>query len=221
MSASPTHSITCPSITTVRSLGPGLDNVVTSAIIYVETTTEATYTETISETQYPVQTGTTEETYEETQYTKSLAPQSDELSEVTEGTEVFRDALPKVKIGDVVTLTREVPTYDIPEPITTTSEVERTRTFSSFAQFTVEFETNVLSTESFIAYESLTEETVVGWARTLVPDTFAEAETKNAQRVEAEKDMFLNPDKYSTDSPVPPWRLPQEPTEEQSVQVSE
>ena len=213
MSASISHSITCPSLTTILSLGPGLDNVVTSARIYISTSKEITYTETVSETQYPVQTGTTEETYEQTQYTKSLAPMSDELSEVTEGTEIFREALPKVKIGDVVTLTREVPTYDIPEPVVTTSEVERTKSFKSTAEFTVDFETSELSAESFVAYESLTEEVVVGWARALVPDTFTEAETKNAARVELEADMFENPDRYRRDDPTPPWRLPQEPTE--------
>ena len=218
--SAPTHTYTCPSVTTIRSLGEGLDNVVTSATIYLTTATTATYTETVTETQWPVQTGTTEETYEETQYTASLTPLPEDLTEVTEGTEVFREAIPRTKIGDVVSLTREVPTYDIPEPIVTTTEEERTRTFSSFAHFVVEFETEGLDASSFVAYDTLTEQVVVDWARGLVPDTFAEAETKNAQRVEAEKDMFLNPDKYSTDSPVPPWRLQQESSEEESVEES-
>ena len=218
--SAPTHTYTCPSVTTIRSLGEGLDNVVTSATIYLTTATTATYTETVTETQWPVQTGTTEETYEETQYTASLTPLPEDLTEVTEGTEVFREAIPRTKIGDVVSLTREVPTYDIPEPIVTTTEEERTRKFESFAHFVVEFDTTDLDVESFVAYDGLAEETVVGWARTLVPDTFTEAETKNAQRVEAEKDMFLNPDKYSTDSPVPPWRLQQESSEEESVEES-
>jgi len=205
--SAPTHTYTCPSITTIKSLGEGLDNVVTSATIYLTTTTSATYTETVTETQWPVQTGTTEETYEETQYTTPLVPSPDTFTEVTEGAEVFREALPRTKIGDVVTLTREVPTYDIPEPIITSTDEERIREFSSFAHFVVEFDTTGLDAESFVAYDGLTEETVIGWARALVPDTFAEAEAKNAQRVETEKDMFLHPEKYAKDSPVPPWRI--------------
>ncbi len=218
MSASIAHAITCPSITTIRSLGTGLDNVVTSATIQISTSKDVTYTETVTETQMPQETGTAEETYQKTQYTKSLAPMSDELSEVTEGTEVFRKALPKVKIGDVVTLTREVPTYDIPEPVVTTSNVERTKTFSSDAEFIVEFGVDELSTESFVSYDSLTEATVIGWARALVPDTFTEAETKNATRVELSADMFENPDKYVTEHPVPPWRLAEESSEEESAE---
>lgn len=206
----PTHLITCPSITTVKSLGPGLDSVVTSATIYIETTIEVPYTETVTSTQWPVQTGTIEETYEQTQYTQPLIPLPEELTETTEGTEVFREAIPRTKVGDVVTLTREVPEYDIPEPIVTTTEEQRTKTFSSFAHFTVEFETEGLTPDAFVAYDSLTEETVVGWARGLVPDTFAEAEAKNSQRVLLEADMFLNPDKYAKDSPVPPWKITQE-----------
>lgn len=208
--SAPTHTYTCPSITTIKSLGEGLDNVVTSATIYLTTATTATYTETVTETQWPVQTGTTEETYEETQYTSPLVPSPDALTEVTEGTEVFREAIPRTKIGDVVSLTREVPTYDIPEPIITTTNEERTREFNAFAHFVVEFDTTGLDPASFVAYAGLTEETVVGWARTLVPDTFTEAETKNTQRVESEKDMFLNPEKYVKDSPVPPWKITQE-----------
>lgn len=203
----PTHTITCPSITTIRSLGEGLDSVVTSATIYIETAIEVPYTETITTTQWPVQTGTTEETYEETQYTAPLTPLPEDLIEATEGTEVFREAIPRTKIGEVVTLTREVPTYDIPEPIVTTTEEERTRKFESFAHFVVEFETEGLDASSFVAYDTLTEQTVVDWARGLVPDTFAEAESKNSQRVSLEADMFLNPDKYAKDSPVPPWRI--------------
>ena len=208
--SAPTHTYTCPSITTIKSLGEGLDNVVTSATIYLTTATTTTYTETVSETQWPVQTGTTEETYEETQYITPLVPSPDTFTEVTEGTEVFREVIPRTKIGDVVTLTREVPTYDISEPITTFTEEERTREFSSFAHFVVEFDTTGLDPASFVAYDGLTEETVVGWARALVPGTFTEAETKNTQRVETEKDMFLNPEKYAKDSPVPPWKIAQD-----------
>ena len=206
----PTHTITCPSITTVRSLGEGLDSVVTSATIYIETAIEAPYTETITTTQWPVQTGTIEETYEQVQYTTPLTPLPEDLIEATEGTEVFREAIPRTKIGEVVTLTREVPTYDIPEPIVTTTEEERTRKFESFAHFVVEFETEGLDASSFVAYDTLTEQVVVDWARGLVPDTFAEAESKNSQRVSLEADMFLNPDKYAKDSPVPPWRVAQD-----------
>jgi len=205
--SAPTHTYTCPSITTIKSLGEGLDNVVTSATIYLTTSVSATYTETVTETQWPVQTGTTEETYEKVQYTLPLVPPPDTLTEVTEGTEVFREEIPRTKIGDVVTLIREVPTYDIPEPIITSTEEERTREFTSFAHFVVEFDTTGLDPASFVAYDGLTEEEVIGWARALVPDTFAEAEAKNAQRVETEKDMFLNPEKYAKDSPVPPWRI--------------
>lgn len=215
--SAPTHTYTCPSITTIKSLGEGLDNVVTSATIYLTTATTATYTETVTETQWPVQTGTTEETYEEVQYTAPLAPLPDTLTEVTEGTEVFREEIPRTKIGDVVTLTREVPTYDIPEPIITSTDEERTREFSSFAHFTVEFDTTSLDAESFVAYAGLTEETVVGWARTLVPDTFTDAETKNTKRVETERDMFLNPEKYAKDSPVPPWKIAQDQQGEEEV----
>lgn len=203
----PTHAITCPSITIIKSLGEGLNNVVTSATIYIETALEIPYTETITNTQWPVQIGTIEETYEETQYIAPLSPLPNELLETTEGTEVFREAIPRTKIGDVVTLTREVPEYDIPEPITTSTEEERTKTFTSFAHFTVEFETEGLNPDAFVAYDTLTEQTVVDWARGLVPDTFTEAETKNAQRVLLEADMFLNPDKYAKDTPVPPWRV--------------
>lgn len=205
--SAPTHTITCPSITTIKSLGPGLDSVVTSATIYIETALDVPYTETVIETQWPVQIGTIEETYEETQYTSPLSPLPNELVEITEGTEVFREAIPRTKIGDVVTLTREVPEYDIPEPIVTTSEVERVKTFSSFAHFVVEFETDGLTPDAFVAYDTLTEETVVGWAKGLVPDTFTEAESKNSQRVELEADMFLTPEKYAKDSPVPPWKV--------------
>jgi hypothetical protein len=205
----PTHTYTCPTITTVKSLGPGLDSVVTSATIYLTTASEVAYTETVTDTQWPVQTGTTEETYEQTQYTSPLSPLPEDLIEATDGTEVFREAIPRTKIGDVVSLTREVPTYDIPEPIVTTTDEERTKTFSSFAHFVVEFETEGLSSDSFVSYDSLTEEEVIGWARALVPDTFTEAETKNSQRVSLEADMFLNPDKYAKDSPVPPWRIAQ------------
>jgi hypothetical protein len=210
--SAPTHTYTCPSVTTIKSLGEGLDNVVTSATIYLTTATTATYTETVTETQWPVQTGTTEETYEETQYTAPLTPPPEDLTEGTEGTEVFREAIPRTKIGDVVSLTREVPTYDIPEPIVTTTEEERTRKFESFAHFVVEFETEGLDASSFVAYDTLTEQVVMDWARGLVPDTFAEAESKNSQRVSLEADMFLNPDKYAKDSPVPPWRV-EAPTE--------
>jgi hypothetical protein len=203
---SPTHTVSCPTLTTIRSLGPGLDSVVTSASICIATSLEVRYTETVTETQWPVQVGTTEETYEQTQYTQPLSPPPSELVETTEGTEVFREAIPRTKIGDVVTLTREVPVYDIPDPITTSTEVERTRTFESFAQFVVEFETEGLSAESFVSYDSLTEQTVVDWARTIAPDTFSEAETKNSERVALEADMFLNPDKYAKDTPVPPWK---------------
>lgn len=219
--SAPTHTYTCPSITTIKSLGEGLDSVVTSATIYLTTATTATYTETITSTQWPVQTGTTEETYEEVRYTSPLMPSSADLTETTEGTEVFREEIPRTKIGDVVSLTREVPVYDIPEPIITSTDEERTREFSSFAHFVVEFDTEGLDAESFVAYDGLTEEGVIGWARALVPGTFAEAEAKNAQRVETEKDMFLNPEKYAKDSPVPPWRIEkqEEANVEPSVQV--
>lgn len=210
----PSHSTSCPSITTIRSLGDGLDDVVTSATIYITTSEQITYPETITTTQWPIQTATTEETYEKTQYTQPLPPPSNELVETTEGTEVFREAIPRTKIGDIVSLTREVPTYDIPEPIITTTEEERVKTFSSFAHFVVEFETEGLNAGSFVAYSGLTEEVVVGWARALVPSTFAEAETKNAQRVTLEADMFTHPDKYAKDSPVPPWRVEPAPTEQ-------
>lgn len=211
---SPSHSISCPSITTIRSLGDGLDNVVTSATIYITTSEQITYPETITTTQWPIQTSTTEETYEKTQYTQPLTPTPEDLVEATEGTEVFREAIPRTKIGDIVSLTREVPVYDIPEPIVTSTNEERTKTFSSFAHFVVEFETEGLDAGSFVAYDGLTEETVVGWARALVPSTFTEAETKNAQRVTLEADMFTHPDKYAKDSPVPPWRVEPAPTEQ-------
>lgn len=194
---SPTHTYSCPSITTIKSLGDGLDNVVVSATIYVITSTEVAYTETVTTTQWPVQTGTTEETYEKTQYTSPLIPSLDELTETIEGTEVFREAIPRTRIGDVISLTREIPVYDIPEPITTSVEEERAREFSAFAQFVVEFEKEGLSTASFVAYNQLTEEKVIGWARALVPDTFAEAEAKNSHKVILEADMFLNPEKYA------------------------
>ncbi len=210
----PSHSISCPSITTIRSLGDGLDNVVTSATIYITTSEQITYPERITTTQWPIQTATTEETYEKTQYTQPLSPPLNELVETTEGTEVFREAIPRTKIGEIVSLTREVPTYDIPEPITTTTEEERVKTFSSFAHFVVEFETQGLDAGSFVAYSGLTEEVVVGWARALVPSTFAEAETKNSQRVTLEADMFTHPDKYTKDSPIPPWRTEPAPAEQ-------
>ena len=76
----------------------------------------------------------------------------------------------------------------------------------------MEFETEGLDASSFVAYDTLTEQVVMDWARGLVPDTFAEAESKNSQRVSLEADMFLNPDKYAKDSPVPPWRV-EAPTE--------
>ena len=205
--SAPTHTYTCPSVTTIKSLGEGLDNVVTSATIYLTTATTATYTETVTETQWPVQTGTTEETYEETQYTAPLTPPPEDLTEVTEGTEVFREAIPRTKIGDVVSLTREVPTYDIPEPIVTTTEEERTRKFESFAHFVVEFETEGLDASSFVAYDTLTEQVVMDWARGLVPDTFGDAESIISQSVSLEDVMFLNADKYAMDSPVPRRRV--------------
>jgi hypothetical protein len=203
----PTHTYTCPTLTTVKSLGPGLDSVVTSATIYLTTASEVAYTEAVTDTQWPVQTGTTEETYEQTQYTSPLVPSREDIVETTDGTEVFREAIPRTKIGDVVSLTREVPVYDIPEPIVTTSEIESTRAFESFASFVVEFDTSGLDPESFVAYPSLTEDVVVGWARAAAPETFAEAEEKNSARVALEADMFLNPDRYSIDAPVPPWKV--------------
>lgn len=201
----PTHTVTCQNVSTIKSLGEGLDNVVASAKISIRTSTSVTYTDTESSTQYPVETGTETQEYTEIEYTSPLVPSTEELTEVTEGTEVFREALPKTKIGDVVTRTREVTTYDIPKAIVTTSEVEKTKEFYSTAEFTVEFDTSSISSETFVAYSDLTEEQVIGWARDLVPDTFTEAETKNAAKTTILADKFVNPDKYFVESTPLPW----------------
>ena len=203
----PTHTATCTGISTIKSLGSGLDNVVASVSIEVTTSTTVSYKETETTWQYPVQTGTEEEDYTETQYTIPMTPSGDEIIEVTEGTEVFREAIDRKKIGDVVSLKRDVPVFDIPEAIATTNEVDKTKEFSLRASFTVDIDTSSVSEAGldFIAYSDLTEEIVIGWAKTLVPDTFAEAETKNGTRVVSEADHFINPDKYTIESARLPW----------------
>lgn len=201
----PTHTTTCTGISTIKSLGSGLDDVVTSVSIEVITSTVVSHKETETSWQYPVQTGTEEEDYTETQYTASAAPNSDEIVEVTEGTEVFREAIERKKIGNIVSLKRDVPVFDIPEAISTTTEVDKTREFSQRASFTVDMDTSSLSTGDFIAYSDLTNEVVVGWAKALVPNTFAEAEAKNSERVVDQADQFLSPDKYTISSAPLPW----------------
>lgn len=201
----PTHTTICTGISTIKSLGSGLDDVVTSVSIQVTTSTTVSYKETETTWQYPVQTGTEEEDYTETQYTAPVNPTPAEIVEITEGTEVFRGAIERKKIGDVVSLKRDVPVFDIPEAISTTTEVDKTREFSQRASFTVDMDTSSLSTGDFIVYSDLTEEVVVGWAKTLVPDTFAEAETKNSERVVDQADQFLSPDKYTISSAPLPW----------------
>ena len=201
----PTHVTTCSGISTIKSLGGGLDQVVSSVTIQVSTSVEVSYTETQTNIQYPVQTGTEEETYTKTEYTAMLTPDVSELTEVTEGTEVFREAIPKTKIGDVVTATREVPVFDIPEAITTTQEIDQTKTFKSVASFVVSLDVSSIDASEFISYSDLTEEVVIGWARSLAEDTFTEAETKNASKVSKEADMFLHPDKYVVDIAPLPW----------------
>ena len=56
-----------------------------------------------------------------------------------------------------------------------------------------------------MAYSDLTEEQVIGWARDLVPDTFTEAETKNATKTTTLADKFVNPDKYFVELTPLPW----------------
>ena len=201
----PTHTATCTGISTIKSLGSGLDNVVASVSIEVTTSTTVPYKETETTWQYPVQTGTEEEDYTETQYLAPSAPSPDEIIEVTEGTEVFRGAIDKKKIGDVVSLKRDVPVFDIPEAIATTNEIDKTREFLHTARFTVDMDTSSISEADFVTYSDLTEEIVIGWAKELVPDTFAEAETKNGTRVVSEADHFMNPDKYTVESVRLPW----------------
>ena len=84
----PTHTTICTGISTIKSLGSGLDDVVTSVSIQVTTSTTVSYKETETTWQYPVQTGTEEEDYTEVQYIAPITPSSDEIVEFTEGNNV-------------------------------------------------------------------------------------------------------------------------------------
>lgn len=101
--------------------------------------------------------------------------------------------------------TFETETYIDAESSATTETVTEEKTVDHFQQFTVNFDTSSLDPSSFTAWDDLTEEQVITWAKAATDVT--DLETKGADIVTEKKDKILNPNKYLYDTPATPWRV--------------
>ena len=102
-------------------------------------------------------------------------------------------------------------TYDLTETPpggeTTTRSVTESKTAEHVKEFTVEFDTSTVSSP-FTAWEDLTEEQVIEWAKAAKgTDEITALETEGAAIVADKKDRVLNPNRYRYDSPVTPWKV--------------
>ena len=96
-------------------------------------------------------------------------------------------------------------TYDTVDMENNTVSVTQSKTVTEFTHYNVSLDTSGIST--FVAYDDLEEDTVLGWAFDKDSTTKASVQSAHETSVLEQKDKVLNPLKYKKDSPVTPWQI--------------
>ena len=90
-----------------------------------------------------------------------------------------------------------------------TTSVTQSKTVTEFTHYDVSLDTSGIST--FVAYDDLEEDTVLGWAFDKDSTTKASVQSAHETSVLEQKDRVLNPLKYYRNSTSPtPWQVREE-----------
>ena len=87
--------------------------------------------------------------------------------------------------------------------ISKTVSFTENKTVENYQEVEIDLDTSNIDSSKFVEWDDLTEEEVIGWAKSA--KDFSSMESEGASIVAEKKDRILNPNKYKFDSPTTPW----------------